>query len=292
MLFLYTSGIVVIGGLSFGDTCRRVVQLYDTTTGRWSWLPELNVGREACPGAVVVQRIHGHRIYVFGGRGDKGVLGSCEVLDVDDGQWSLIESTMDSPRSNTCAVLLDHDTVVICGGFTRDGGFGKTASCERFDLTCHTFSSFPGMMHARSRHAAVHYNGTVVVMGGHEEGRSQITCEQFDPDLLKWIPFPSLTKIRDTVNSRAAIGAAVVGGMIYAAGYDIHIEIYDGSAWNVMAPSFMCRFFASVVACDGKVVVLGGFLHKIDAYDPSTHSISIFSGENPGASRHMVVVSY
>ena len=284
MLFLSMSGFVTIGGNSQGSVYHQEVELYDTTTRAWSRLPDMNVRRGCRPGAVVVQRIDGPRIYAFGGYNGKAVLDSCEFLDVGGGQWNLIEHTMNTPRSSTCAVLLDHDTVVISGGFLPNTPI-ETASCESFNLTSHTFSSFPDMICHRASHAGVHYNGTVVVMGGYGSSR---TCEQFDSDLVKWIPLARLNV------SRTGFGAAVVGGMIYVAGDDNTMEIYDGSVWNVIWTCIKRPAFANVVACDGKVIIIiiGGFDNSINEYDPSTQLVSVTSIRIPTTRYRLAAVSF
>ena len=273
-----------MGGSSCNDVRYQTADLYDMTTGIWSRLPDMNVQRACRPGAVVVQRIHGPRIYVFGGLNDTTDVDSCEFLDVDNGQWNLIEHTMNTPRSCACAVLLDNSTVVICGGFTSKNP-SITGDCERFDLTSHTFSSFPPMIIPRASHAGVHYSGTIVVMGGHYRSDDQCACEQFDQDMFKWIAFPSLNI------PRTDFGAAVVGGMIYVAGDNDCIEVYDGSVWNIVA-TIACRFFANAVVCDGKVVVLGMNKEGPVVYDPSTRSASLIPSNHVTVRRNMAVVSY
>ena len=260
--------------------------MYDTTTRAWSRLPDMNVGRSDYPGAVAVQRIDGPRIYVFGGDGGKALLDSCEFLDVDGGQWNLIESTMARPRCSACAVLLDNGTVVICGGRTCHDSANEDASCERFDLINHTFSSFPSMIRPRACHAGVHYNGTIVVMGGYGGIDEQSACEQFDPDLFKWTPLGFLNF------NRTCFGAAVVGGVIYVAGDDTYMEVYDGSAWNVISASIPYRAYVSVVACDGKVVIVGGIGWRVDVYDPSTQRLADTLNPIPTDRLRLIAVSF
>ena len=277
--------IVAIGGSSTMNICHRKVELYDMTTRTWSRLPDMRMGRGACPGAVVVQRTHGPRIYVFGGRNTATRLDSCEFLDVGDGQWNLIESTMNTPRSGTCAVLLDHDTVVTCGGFTPNNPI-VTASCERFDLTSHTFSSFPSMILPRACHAGVHYNGTVVVMGGYGDIEENRICEQFDPGSLKWIPFAPLNF------DRTGIRAAVIEGAIYVLGDNTNIEVYDGSAWKIVPQAIPYQAYSYDVACHGNILTIGEINGWIYMYDTSIQQLNVIPDQIPDNRYRVATVSF
>lgn len=178
---------MVIGGEDSAllDSC----EMFDKETSEWTALPSMSTKRCLDPG-VVVQEVAGrHRVYVFGGYEGEGDLDSCEYLDVGDDKWTLVEARMSTPRSGTAAVLLDHNTAVVCGGDEKK----RLSSCESFDLVCHTFSPFPDMSESRCCHAAVLYNHSIVVIGGQDQGWNYLaSCEQFDRAENKWVSFPSL----------------------------------------------------------------------------------------------------
>ena len=238
-------------------------RLFDATTEQWSDLPDMIIGRGNWPGIVAVRRTTGHRIYVIGGRRENRRYDCCEFIDVEEKNihWTLLEAKMTFSRSSTCAILLDHNTVVICGGFADDG---PLASCESLDLTTHTFSPFPDMLEPRAGHAAVLYNETIVVLGGYGPMK---TCEQFDPAVCKWTPFAPLRK------GRSYIGAAVIENNIYVVGELDVLDIYDGSAWSFVTRVPCARTHASSVALGGKLVVLSE-TDDIDVFDTATNTWS------------------
>ena len=246
------------------------VEILDSETGMWTKLPDMNVKRSHYPSAMAVQRGARDRIYMLGG-GDynDNVLDSCEFLDVGDDQWTLLEAKMATPRTCACAVLLDHTTIVVCGGAVYDDETG-VSSCESLDLTTHTFSPIPDMLVPRFGHAGVHYNGTVVVVGGASR---ENTCEQFDPAVFKWTPFAPVSE--DDVGY---VDAAVVNGMIYARiAHDGSVRVYDGAAWTVVTRVPRSVTAGTVVALGGKLCVIHSYQTRADVFDPATNSWSILA---------------
>ena len=59
-----------------------------------------------------------------------------------------------------------NNTLIIMR-FELIGRIAKNSLGELFGLITLTFSPFPNLLQARRSHAAVHYNDTVVVMGGY-----------------------------------------------------------------------------------------------------------------------------
>ena len=247
-----------------GDMPAIEGELLDSETGAWAKIPAMNVNRSRHPSAVAIQQAGGHRIYMVGGGGEaECILNSCEFIDVGEDQWTLLEAKMTTARSRACAILLDHTTIVICGGFEQ---IDEISSCESLDLTTHTFSPFPSMMEPRGNHAGVHYRGTIVVLGGHHE---QKTCEQFDPAVFKWTPFAPL-------EWGLLTRAAVVEDTIYAVDVrNCFVQVYDGTAWVIIGGlPLSYRWHGPVVALGGKVVVVAE--HDPDAVvlDPANNSWS------------------
>lgn len=283
--------MAALGGrqLVESDEC----ELFDAETGKWSRLPQPIRQRAFNPAVVAVQRGAAHRLYAIGGHiNGKESLDSCEFLDIGDDQWTLIEARLEEPRSVTCAVLLDHTTVVICGGHND---LSTLRLCESLDLNTHTFSPFPDMLEHRCAHAGVHYNGTIVVLGGlivtGKRGYTDetATCEQFDPAVFKWTPFASLHECRKY------FGAAVVEGKIYAASACFatdSVEVYDGSAWSIVTrmPG-KTRCWISPVALGGKLVITKD-TGEVDAYDPATKLWSVLPSMIPGDHEYVAAISF
>lgn len=237
--------------------------MFDAETESWTKLEHLPSMWGVLCCHVVVRREDRVRIYTFDECNK-----TCAFADIDGpGQWTVLEAELTMPRWGACAVQLDDDTIVICGGLCR----GKeTASCDRFNLTTHTISWFPEMVERRSSHAGVHYNGKIVVIGGEVAGKAGGTlCEEFDPSYDVWGGFASLNE------GRWGAGAAVVGGKIYVAGgFKVQsVEVYDGSAWTVIADLPVTVLGTGAVALGGRLAVFGitgPFSEEMRVFDPVT----------------------
>ena len=235
-------------------------EMYILETGEWTMIPDMNKKRTRYPGTVVAQHGGSHRIFVFGGYDGSQLLDCCEYYDIGANEWTMVKAKMTTSRYYTSAALLNHTTVIICGGLEKS--FQPFASCELFDLLTLTFDPFPDLLEARAGHVAVYYNDTVVMLGGIEKN----TCEQFDVSSHRWIPFPDFNEAQSS-----SFGAAIIDEKIYVAGgYTDSVEVYDGSAWTLITKLPTRRFNSSAVNLDGKLVVLGGDREEVDVFDPAT----------------------
>ena len=256
-------------------------RLLDTETGLWTMLPSMNARRARYPGVVTIEWGAGHRIYMIGGGMNGNILRSCEFIDVGDDQWTLLEAKMTTPRTCGRAILLDHTTIVICGGHDSDGS-AKLASCESLDILTHTFSPFPDMLKARFDHAGVQYNGTIVVIGG---ATGEETCEQFDPAVFKWTPFAPLP-------DGGYSDAVVVESKIYVFQLvNDYVQVYNGTAWVTVAKTpkiFLCE---PVAVLGGKIVVISSYSKCSDTFDPDTNSWSTITLMSQSLSE-LVAVSF
>ena len=261
-------------------------KMLDTETGSETNLPGMNVERSHYPSAVAIQQRAASRIYMFGG-GDHNeeVLDSCEFIDVGEDRWILLEARMNTPRATACAMLLDHTTIVICGGVVNDDARKGMSSCESLDLNTHTFSPLPDMLKPRYGHAGVHYSGTVVVIGG---GNRENTCEQFDPAVFRWTPFAPISE-----GGRGGyVDAVVIEGKIYARiAYDVSVRVYDGAAWTIITQIPKTFMSGAAVALGGKFVVIHSYKEDADVFDPTTNSWSILAAAFQ-RERNLIAISF
>ena len=283
--FVFRLDIVAFGSEWWNN--KFECKLFDAETGKWTSLPIMNTIRIGHPGVVVVPWGPSYRVYVFGGHDGISNLNSCEFLDIGESQWTLVEETMASIRILTCAVLLDHNTVVICGGYDA---LKTVATCEKFDLTTQTFSSFPDMLDKRNDHCGVHYKGTIVIVGGYNVSRLQCdACEQFDPVDSKWVRIAPLNY------GRSGAGAAVIEDKIYVvAGYSYgYVERYDGSVWSTVcdAPNHK-ESSRCAVSFRGRLVVLGHPTGIVDVLDPVTKSWNVCVYDELHMSSQMIAFSF
>lgn len=208
-----------------------------------------------------------YQIYVFGGVNPRRYeLDACMVFE--DNKWTLLDAKMDEPRSHTTAVFLDHNTVVVCGGFDY---FDKlTSKCEAFDLVSHTFKPFPSLIERRSCLSAISYNNTIVVISGFD-GHLITTCEQFDKDKNKWVSFPSLN------HGRMNSCATVVEDKIFVAGGGLYredrVEMFDGVSWLVIT-RLIGTIYCCAMASVGTTFVVIGNKDEVHVYDIITNTWS------------------
>ena len=259
------SDIVALGGNTSASTGTDLdsCELFDVDTMEWTNLPHMTTSRGKTPGIVVTYREGCHRVYVFGGSaGDTGYsipMNSCEFLDIGSDRWTLIDATMSKPRKKTCAVMLDENTVIICGGYGFP--YDSCTSCDRFDLTSHTFSDFPKLRESRFEHAAVQYDGTIVVIGGFYTMK---TCERFNIVDNKWEPIASLN------HGRSDFGACVIEDRIYVVGGAHSIEVYDGSSWAIISFVHGLHTSCRAVCIGHDLVMISEGPTDILTFDPIT----------------------
>ena len=189
------------------------------------------------------------------------------------------------PRANMCAVLLDYTTIAICGGTVNPRQ--HTSACEKFDLTSHAFSPLPDMIEPRSNHATVHYRGNIVALGGCSTVNSS-QCEQFDPVVCKWTPFPPCDAL--CYGAKAAVAA----DKIYAVDARVVVDtinVYDGSAWGCV--SIEARYTGPIAGLGGRLCILSkqksgddgreNALYVYDIYaEPWTVSCKVYEGTYHG----------
>ena len=196
------------------------------------------IGYVAC--VQVIRKGSLYRLYVL----DKVVMGRHDYMryiDIDIGEhgiyavgeWHSTHTYTNPMQSDQCFVMLDDDTLVVCGGYDRSSR-GPISSCIAVDVNTGVVSKFPNMNNPREYHAAVHYKGTVVVIGGKGEKKESgpfqgVVCEQYDTVSKKWVEIGT-----PPMDSQSPC-AVVVNGNIYLLRLaNGRIGIYDGTTWTVL----------------------------------------------------------
>ncbi len=143
-------------------------------------------------------------------------------------------------------------------------------------------SAISPMPTARSRMAAVEYNGRIYAIGGIDGSEKVLnTLEIYDPMVNKWVtavPMPT---------ARYDLAAAEYNGKIYAIGGidgqgDVlnTVEVYNTmtNKWVTVAPVPIATAGAVAVEYNGDVYVIGGEsqsgkpLNAVEIYDPQTNA--------------------
>ncbi|HNT33550.1 MAG TPA: kelch repeat-containing protein [bacterium] len=205
---LIGSRIYVMGGVyrdEFrGDVFLSSCEVFDTNTGTWECLPDMNEARAAFRAVAL-----NGKIYVMGGCNNLSEdLSSCEVFDPATGSWTMLAS-MNQARILFESVVLDGNIYVL-GGRTDRGSYSDALStCEVYDTNSNTWQALPEMRRPHDTFQAVVLNNRIYALGGHSP-----YCEFFDPEDRSWTLISSMTQ------ARRFFQAVVLKNKIYAFGGD------------------------------------------------------------------------
>lgn len=107
------------------------------------------------------------------------VLGECEVYDPTKQVWN-VTASLNTPRFNHKATLLNDGRLLVTGGSTLRDGF--LSSCEMFDPSTNKWSKIASMNYVRANHSATLLpDGRVIVAGGRIS-----KVELYDPIKDNW----------------------------------------------------------------------------------------------------------
>ena len=263
--------VLVVGGTRNQEPYLLAsAEIYDPTTGTWSWAGNMSEARAGHTATL----LEDGRVLVAGGVGslERGSLASSEIYDPATGGWSAA-ATMPTLRWGHMAILLPDGRVLVAGGSTsHDYVPGRWALV--YDPATDTWSSTRDMVEERAGFGATLLpQGAVLLVGGtmdlgkpgaHEPQALQ-SAEVYDPVTGEWSAvasmsversFPSVTLLED--------GRVLVAGGAEFAGpgarYKSHAsaEIYDPSSDTWSPASSLSRQRAGHWAArltDGRVMV-------------------------------------
>lgn len=260
--------VLVAGGLVAGAGLASA-ELYDPRTGSWTATGSMIQGR-AWHTATLLRN---GTVLVTGGLSTASTtpgadieLASAELYDPRTGSWTAAGS-MTEARSGPSVALLPDGRVLVAGGWASTEPFGpKLASSELFDPATGTWTATGNMTERRHGHSATLLpNGTVLVAGGYDGGRSA-TAELYDPITGTWtstgsLPEPFLGHAATLLPDGTVL---VVGGDAPSGGGAVgwaHAAVYDPATgtWTVTGSMITPRLAHSATLLpDGRVLVSGG----------------------------------
>ena len=240
---------------------------------------------------------NGNLMVVGGTKDGQRSLGSVEIYDPTDEEWT-ITTDLSNPRMRHTSTLLASGDVLIVGGYSGDGnghpslykhfngpGNFSLSSCEIFDSTTGSLTIAPSLELGRFWHGAVVLaDGKVLIIGGLNVTHGVLgSCEIYDPVSNQWTNASPLIipRVRFTTTILENGSVLVTGGHTGQkkepfASCELYVPEQD--RWYEVSPMNRGRgYHAGVILADGRLLVSGGFASKgfpdwsdSELYDPAS----------------------
>ena len=144
------------------------------------------------------------KLYVAGGIGLFRVLDSCEALDLALNVWS---DCGELPRAlHHVAMAADDSHVYASGGYVAlPFEADKEAGLFRHDPETSSWTEISKLPHPIGQHAMVHFNGSLYLIGGQDDGKDLDTMWRYGIAADKWSamkPLPTARHSHATPPSR------------------------------------------------------------------------------------------
>lgn len=142
-------------------TASNSVYVFDSRLFEMNELSAMNTARThfaAC-------EVNG-KIYVFGGRNERGILRECEVFDIKANTWSKIRS-LSKPRCCHAASAIGSD-IFLSGGYIQEASnISKyTKSILSYATKCNLWQDVGDLITARGWHQMVSHGSYAYIVGG------------------------------------------------------------------------------------------------------------------------------
>lgn len=287
---LLDDGKVLVAG---GGTASA--ELYDPATGTFTATGPMTTPRTGATATL----LEDGDVLVAGGCCQLGNpyqnLTSAELYDPTTGTWSATGSLND-PRSDDTATLLQNGEVLVAGGSCSGTRYGCTAgeflielrSAELYDPTTGTWSLTGSMREGRSlQTATLLQNGEVLVTGGFHDCQTDFctdlrTAELYDPVTGKWLRAGSMTVPREQQTATMLPdGDVLVAGGLNQGGTSGFTRTYASAelynpifgTWSSTGSMDQARAGQTATLIDGGwVLVTGGGTSTSEIYEPDLGS--------------------
>ena len=257
--------VLVIGGADADFNFLDSAEIYDPSTGTWSFTGLMNEPRFEDFTAVLLP---GRKVLIAGGFGPPfDALSSAEIYDEATNTWTPTGS-MNVARAEFAHVVLHDGRVLAVGGVADD--LTAIASAEIYDPATGVWTLTGSMSTGRNDVAVVVLqDGRVLAAGGgmgDEELPRYASAEIFDPNTGQWTPTGSMTVPRSETEHavlRLRDGRVLVPGGHTAPHAPVSsADLYNPRTGTWSAGGFMSVLRAGHVAVlldSGTPLVMGGY---------------------------------
>jgi N-acetylneuraminic acid mutarotase len=189
---LLPSGQVMVVGGQNKDLALDSVEYYNPSSGTWTVGRHLNIARFAHTATL----LQNGKVLVVGGAGKddfSGALKSTEIYDPNGGSWWTTSGMLDDSREYHTATLLANGSVLIVGGYNKDGT--DMYGCQLYNPASNSWTHTGDLTTARSFHTAtLLQSGKVLVAGGRLTNQAKpldppitlTSTELYDPATGLW----------------------------------------------------------------------------------------------------------
>jgi N-acetylneuraminic acid mutarotase len=282
--------VLVVGGDVGGCSAPGVLasaELYDPSSGTWSFTGSLNVPRVAHTATL----LGNGKVLVAGGYANSrcqffGRTNTAELYEPATGEWSFTGNLNDIRTGHT-ATLLSNGKVLIAGGGGFESDFGSlfgTSTTELYDPATGEWNLTGNLLSGRVGHTATLLQaGKVLVAGGCMDEECFFilgSAELYDPNTETW----SITGGFNTPRSKSTNSLTTLpnGNVLLTGGAEPFwlnaAELYNPATGSWSNTGSLVRFRASETATllpIGQVLVVGGqergkVFKTAELYDPAT----------------------
>lgn len=246
-VLLQNGKVLVAGGVTSNQAFLSSAELYDPSTGQWTYTGSMNSPRYY----YTLTLLSNGNVLAAGGYGN-GDLASAELYYPSTGQWSTTGSMKQARLAHT-ATLLPNGKVLVTGG-SYNGGYTMLSSAELYDPNTGQWSTTGSMNELREDHGAVLLqSGKVLVTGGRNFLTNTATSELYDPSMGQW----TYTGSMNTPRNARSTTTLLYNGKVLVAGSDYYIT-GTYTAVNLSSAELYDPQIGSWTATDSMIVPGGG----------------------------------
>ena len=197
----------------------------------------------------------------------------CWVRPQHGGQWRPLPP-MSEARRVASTITIDGELWVV-GGVMKAADL---ATIEIYSPKTNSWRPSPPMSQRRSNHMTGVVGGLLVVAAGYYAAR-RLTCVEAYTG-TEWIPLPPVP--RDCYMAASAVlneRFYVIAGLDTSEVNVLEMTEGDGWSWSRVADLPVNRYGAASVVHDGKIWVIGGYVHPPQGSNGPTASVLIYNDE-------------